>query len=302
VRSCSWWATARRRWIPGSITWLLLRSTRASWNRAKPASRRPRNSGRSIHGRSSGAGFRLGAGVIPGYAPAGLRPVPQYEEAPYSLDFALFDGDRKLDIEVDGENYHRNWDGELCRRDQIRSQRLSDVGWRSCVFGSTRSAMTWKVPSGGCSVDERASPMKLRILVAFALLALCGCGGGVAPEPNTDANANPDANPNGANPQGDSAGKLIGRRRPSSAYGHRHLQRQLDQRRDSQRELERNASLRRHRFRLGTAKRHFRRLGYRGGDLQFLDRQSAVFVSVGLVTPGTLVSHGRASTRREWAT
>jgi very-short-patch-repair endonuclease len=60
---------------------------------------------------------------------AGLRPVPQYEEAPYTLDFALFDGDRKLDIEVDGENYHRHWNGELCRRDQIRSRRLSDLGW-----------------------------------------------------------------------------------------------------------------------------------------------------------------------------
>jgi very-short-patch-repair endonuclease len=60
---------------------------------------------------------------------AGLRPVPQYEEAPYTLDFALFSSDRKLDIEVDGENYHRNWDGELCRRDQIRSRRLSDLGW-----------------------------------------------------------------------------------------------------------------------------------------------------------------------------
>jgi very-short-patch-repair endonuclease len=60
---------------------------------------------------------------------AGVRPVPQYEEAPYALDFALFDGERKLDIEVDGENYHRNWDGELCRRDQIRSRRLADLGW-----------------------------------------------------------------------------------------------------------------------------------------------------------------------------
>jgi very-short-patch-repair endonuclease len=59
----------------------------------------------------------------------GLRPVPQYEEAPYTLDFALFNGDRKLDIEVDGENYHHNWDGELCRRDQIRSRRLADLGW-----------------------------------------------------------------------------------------------------------------------------------------------------------------------------
>ena len=60
---------------------------------------------------------------------AGLRPVPQYEEAPYTLDFALFQGERKLDIEIDGENYHRHWDGELCRRDQIRSRRLSDAGW-----------------------------------------------------------------------------------------------------------------------------------------------------------------------------
>ncbi len=60
---------------------------------------------------------------------AGLRPVPQYDEAPHTLDFALFQGERKLDIEVDGENYHRNWDGELCRRDQIRSRRLGDLGW-----------------------------------------------------------------------------------------------------------------------------------------------------------------------------
>ena len=60
---------------------------------------------------------------------AGLRTVPQYAEAPYTLDFALFHGERKLDIEVDGEAYHRNWDGELCRRDQIRSRRLNDQGW-----------------------------------------------------------------------------------------------------------------------------------------------------------------------------
>ena len=60
---------------------------------------------------------------------AGIAPVPQYEEAPYTLDFALFQGERKLDIEVDGENYHRNWDGELCRRDQLRSRRLADLGW-----------------------------------------------------------------------------------------------------------------------------------------------------------------------------
>ena len=84
---------------------------------------------------------------------AGLRPVPQYEEAPYTLDFALFRGEQRLDIEVDGENYHSNWDGELCRRDQIRSQRLNDLGWdvmrfwvyeiRDDLEGSVRRVKEW---------------------------------------------------------------------------------------------------------------------------------------------------------------
>jgi very-short-patch-repair endonuclease len=84
---------------------------------------------------------------------AGLRPIPQYEEAPYTLDFALLAGGRKLDVEVDGENYHRNWDGELCRRDQIRSRRLSDSGWdilrfwvyeiRDDLEGSVRRVQAW---------------------------------------------------------------------------------------------------------------------------------------------------------------
>jgi superfamily I DNA and/or RNA helicase/very-short-patch-repair endonuclease len=59
----------------------------------------------------------------------GLRPIPQYEVDQYTLDLALQDGDRKLDIEVDGERYHRDWDGELQRRDQLRSQRLIEMGW-----------------------------------------------------------------------------------------------------------------------------------------------------------------------------
>jgi very-short-patch-repair endonuclease/ABC-type branched-subunit amino acid transport system ATPase component len=92
---------------------------------------------------------------------AGLRPVPQYEEAPYTLDFALFDGERRLDIEVDGENYHRNWDGELCRRDQIRSRRLSDLGWeierfwvyeiRDDLEGSVRRVQAWRSGLGPTS-------------------------------------------------------------------------------------------------------------------------------------------------------
>jgi very-short-patch-repair endonuclease len=59
----------------------------------------------------------------------GLRPIPQYTVEKYVLDFAIIDGSRMLDIEVDGERYHRNWDGELCRRDQIRNQRLMELGW-----------------------------------------------------------------------------------------------------------------------------------------------------------------------------
>lgn len=60
---------------------------------------------------------------------AGIGSIPQYEVEKYTLDFAILDGERMLDIEVDGEMYHRNWNGELCRRDQIRNQRLFELGW-----------------------------------------------------------------------------------------------------------------------------------------------------------------------------
>jgi len=59
----------------------------------------------------------------------GIRPIPQYAVEKYMLDFAIFAGERRLNIEIDGERYHRNWDGELCRRDQIRNQRLMELGW-----------------------------------------------------------------------------------------------------------------------------------------------------------------------------
>lgn len=59
---------------------------------------------------------------------ADIKTVPQYQVGQYSLDLALFDGDRKLDIEIDGEKYHRNWDGELVKRDQLRNRRLIELG------------------------------------------------------------------------------------------------------------------------------------------------------------------------------
>lgn len=60
---------------------------------------------------------------------AGVRPIPQYTVEQYDLDFAVIVGDRKLNIEVDGERYHRSWTGELCLRDQLRNQRLIELGW-----------------------------------------------------------------------------------------------------------------------------------------------------------------------------
>jgi len=60
---------------------------------------------------------------------AGVKTLPQYRVEKYVLDLAIIDGDRKLNIEVDGERYHRNWNGELCRRDQMRNQRMYELGW-----------------------------------------------------------------------------------------------------------------------------------------------------------------------------
>jgi len=60
---------------------------------------------------------------------AGIRTIPQYQIEKYTLDFALIDKGRKLNIEVDGEYYHKDWNGELCRRDQIRNERLFELGW-----------------------------------------------------------------------------------------------------------------------------------------------------------------------------
>lgn len=60
---------------------------------------------------------------------AGFRLVPQYPVEKYRVDFLMKSGERRLAIEIDGERYHRNWTGELCRRDQIRNQRLFELGY-----------------------------------------------------------------------------------------------------------------------------------------------------------------------------
>jgi superfamily I DNA and/or RNA helicase/very-short-patch-repair endonuclease len=60
---------------------------------------------------------------------SGLRPTPQYDVENYTLDYAFFDGPRKLNVEVDGERYHRDWDGDLILRDRLRNQRMIELGW-----------------------------------------------------------------------------------------------------------------------------------------------------------------------------
>ena len=60
---------------------------------------------------------------------AGVRAIPQYSVEKYVLDFAVVEGERRLNIEVDGERYHRAWDGELIRRDRLRNQRMIELGW-----------------------------------------------------------------------------------------------------------------------------------------------------------------------------
>lgn len=60
---------------------------------------------------------------------AGLRPMPQYAVHQYRLDLALVEDGVRLDIEVDGELFHKDWDGMRCRDDVVRDRRLQALGW-----------------------------------------------------------------------------------------------------------------------------------------------------------------------------
>lgn len=86
---------------------------------------------------------------------ARIRTMPQYQIEKYALDLALVvDDNKRLDIEVDGERYHRAWNGELCRRDQMRNQRLYELGWdvmrfwvyevRDDLAGCIKKVLAWQ--------------------------------------------------------------------------------------------------------------------------------------------------------------
>jgi len=65
---------------------------------------------------------------------AGLPVIPQYSLGPFWLDFALIDGDRKLNIEVDGEQFHKNESGMRCQEDIDRNIYVKAQGWTVIRF------------------------------------------------------------------------------------------------------------------------------------------------------------------------
>ena len=61
----------------------------------------------------------------------GLKPKPQYPIAGRFLDFALFGKDElKLDLEVDGRQWHMDADGNRKIADLQRDHQLKSLGWR----------------------------------------------------------------------------------------------------------------------------------------------------------------------------
>ena len=66
----------------------------------------------------------------------GIEFHQQYQSCGFHLDFAFFPdatkrdgGNRKINVEVDGETYHRDRDGNLRREDLYRDQILKAAGW-----------------------------------------------------------------------------------------------------------------------------------------------------------------------------
>lgn len=103
-----------------------------------------------------------------GLVKAGLRPIPQYDVDSYILDFALIrPNGRRLNIEVDGERYHRDWDGELIRRDQLRNLRMIEMGWDVMRFWVYQvrddlPACVDKVAAWAARADEQAPMISSR--------------------------------------------------------------------------------------------------------------------------------------------
>lgn len=61
----------------------------------------------------------------------GLEPIPQFEIAGRRLDFALFgQSGTKLNLEVDGRQYHQDIDGQRKITDHWRDHQFKSLGWK----------------------------------------------------------------------------------------------------------------------------------------------------------------------------
>jgi very-short-patch-repair endonuclease len=65
---------------------------------------------------------------------AGVTAIPQYAYGPYRLDLAVIDGETQIDVEVDGEHFHKDLDGVRCFEDMMRDQYLGQRGWTVLRF------------------------------------------------------------------------------------------------------------------------------------------------------------------------
>ena len=72
--------------------------------------------------------------LFEGLVAAGMKPLPQYPVVGRRLDLALIKDGVKLDVEVDGETYHRDPDGFRKVSDHWRDHVIQSAGWRVCRF------------------------------------------------------------------------------------------------------------------------------------------------------------------------
>lgn len=64
----------------------------------------------------------------------GVVTVPQLPVAGRRLDLAIVDGGRMIDVEVDGDRWHRDIDGNRKQSDYFRDLQLRSLGWKVLRF------------------------------------------------------------------------------------------------------------------------------------------------------------------------
>ena len=86
----------------------------------------------------------------------GFDPKAQYRSGPYFIDMVLFNDDKKIAIEVDGEQWHTDMTGERLERDIIRDRNLINMGWdvnRFWVHDLKYDMSKYTLLSGPCIIS-----------------------------------------------------------------------------------------------------------------------------------------------------